>query len=51
MTDLVTMLLEDKAIEIAKNALKEGATVEFIKKITGLTADTIKRLQEELNIS
>jgi len=51
MTDLVTMLVEDKAIEIAKNALNEGASVEFIKKITGLAADTIQRLQEELNIS
>jgi hypothetical protein len=36
-------------IEIAKNALKEGATVEFIKKITGLKKETIQQLQAELN--
>jgi len=51
MTDLVTMLLEDKAIEIAKNLLRKGSTVEFVTETTGLTADTIQRLQKELNIS
>jgi predicted transposase/invertase (TIGR01784 family) len=33
-----------KAIEIAKNALAEGASVEFVSKITGLDTDTIKKL-------
>ena len=36
------------AIEIAKNALREGATAEFVKKITGLAIEIIQRLQKEL---
>ena len=35
---------EKGRIEVAKNALAEGASVEFIKKITGLDLETIKRL-------
>jgi hypothetical protein len=34
--------------EIAKNALKEGATAEFVRKITGLAAETIQKLQAEM---
>jgi hypothetical protein len=34
--------------EIARNALAEGATEEFVSKITGLDMDTIKRLKIEL---
>ena len=41
-------LLEDRDIEIAKNALREGATAEFVKKITGLAIEIIQRLQKEL---
>jgi hypothetical protein len=48
MSDLAVMLMEDHAIEIAKNAIKEGITIDKKKKITGLTADTIQRLQTEL---
>ena len=33
------------AMQIAKNLLKEGASIDFIKKVTGLDEDTIKRLQ------
>ena len=32
-------------IEVARNLLAEGSTVEFIQKITGLDIDTIKTLQ------
>ena len=32
-------------VEVAKNALAEGASVEFVKKITGLDLETIKNLQ------
>jgi len=32
---------EEKAIEIARNALAEGATPEFVQKITGLDMETI----------
>ena len=49
MTDLATMLVEDKAIEIVKNALKKGATMEFVSDITGLDESTIERLQTELD--
>jgi hypothetical protein len=48
MTDLITKLMEDKASEIAKNALKEGLSIDFIKKITGLNESTILHLQAEL---
>ncbi|MDR0300798.1 MAG: hypothetical protein LBI04_00610, partial [Treponema sp.] len=48
MTDLITMLMEDKASEIAKNALKEGSSVDFIKKITGLNESTILQLKSEI---
>jgi predicted transposase YdaD len=34
--------------EIARNALVEGASIEFVQKITGLDMDTIKNLQAAL---
>ena len=48
-TDLGTMLVMDEKTEIAKNALREGATISFIQKITGLEESTVQRLKEELN--
>ena len=39
---------EEMAIEIARNALREGATMEFARKITGLAIEAIQRLQMEL---
>jgi hypothetical protein len=36
--------IEEGREEIAKNALREGATVEFVQKITGLDSETITRL-------
>jgi len=40
----------EKGIEkTAKNALAEGASIEFVKKITGFNDETIMRLQEDLN--
>ena len=35
---------EEKALEIARNALTEGATPEFVQKITGLDIETIQGL-------
>ncbi|MDR1210789.1 MAG: hypothetical protein LBK40_01010, partial [Spirochaetaceae bacterium] len=35
---------EERETEIAKNALGEGASVEFIQKITGLSTETIQSL-------
>ena len=36
---------EDGREEIARNALAEGASIEFINKITGLDTETIMSLQ------
>jgi predicted transposase/invertase (TIGR01784 family) len=35
---------QKKALEVAKNALKEGASVEFIRKITGLSEEELRSL-------
>jgi predicted transposase YdaD len=40
--------IEESREEIARNALAEGSSLEFIKKITGLDMETIKRLASEL---
>ena len=40
---------EDKQEEIARNALAEGVSIEFVKKITGLDMETIKKLQGAVN--
>ena len=43
-SDLATA--EDGGKEIvARNALAEGASIEFVSKITGFDIETIKRLQ------
>jgi predicted transposase YdaD len=36
----------ESALRVAGAALSEGASIDFIKRITGLDADTIRRLQE-----
>jgi len=52
MTKLTeAVLLEkrnDEKLEIAKNALREGAGIEFIKKITGLDEFVIRDLQAKI---
>ncbi|MCJ7475730.1 MAG: Rpn family recombination-promoting nuclease/putative transposase, partial [Wolbachia endosymbiont of Homalodisca vitripennis] len=35
-------------IEIAKNSLKAGVSIDVISEITGLSVDEIKQLQEEI---
>ena len=40
---------EENKKEVAKAALKEGATIEFISKITGLTKEEIQKLKDEMN--
>jgi len=37
-----------KAIEIANNAIKKGADIEFIAEITGLTIEQIEQLRSEM---
>jgi predicted transposase/invertase (TIGR01784 family) len=39
--------LTESRIEIARNALAEGLSIEFIQKITGLDLETIQRLDSE----
>jgi predicted transposase/invertase (TIGR01784 family) len=34
----------EKAIEVARNALAQGASIDFVNKITGLDIETIKQL-------
>ncbi|MCL1808521.1 MAG: Rpn family recombination-promoting nuclease/putative transposase [Clostridiales bacterium] len=41
--------LLEKTIEIAQNALKEGASLDFVKKITSLDEPTVKQLKMELD--
>jgi hypothetical protein len=49
MTAVMQMIwdeaVQDNKIEIAKNALGEGLSVDIIKKITGLTAKELQELQ------
>jgi len=39
---------ENKALEIARNALGKGLSLEFVHEITGLGLDTLKDLQAGL---
>jgi predicted transposase YdaD len=36
---------QERNEEIAKNAFAEGASVEFVRKITDLDIETVKRIQ------
>jgi len=38
---------EEAKLEIARNALAEGATYDFVQKITGLELEKIEKLQEQ----
>lgn len=49
MTAVAEMIANDKAIEIAKNMLKDNEPIEKIIKYTSLDESTIKHLQTELN--
>ena len=41
---------KENAIEIAKNALREGVAIDIIAKITGLAVDIIQQMKQELDI-
>lgn len=41
--------VEDREIEIAKNAILEGANNKFIAKITGLTVEEVEKLRAKMN--
>ncbi|MDR1318180.1 MAG: hypothetical protein LBJ90_01025 [Treponema sp.] len=38
---------EEGKEEIARNALAKGASLEFVREITGLDIDTVTRLSQE----
>ena len=40
----INTAFEKGKMEVAKNALAEGATIDFVKKITGLDMETIQSL-------
>ena len=40
--------LEKGREEIARNALREGSSIEFVKRITGLDDGTIRKLQGQV---
>ena len=39
---------EKGIIKVAKSALEKGADIDFVIKITGLAAELVKKLKEEL---
>jgi len=45
----VEKALSEEKIETAERALTEGATVEFTAKITGLTIEQVKEIQQNMN--
>jgi hypothetical protein len=50
LSDKITEIntaVEKRDIEIAKNALREGATIKFVQKITGLDFETVKKLKKQ----
>lgn len=49
ITDLATMLVEEREIEIAKKLLKRGMSITAIAEDTGLDESTIEWLQLEMN--
>ena len=48
VNDAVNNALNEKAIKMAKGAIKKGLSIEDIADLTGLDAEEIKELQEEL---
>jgi len=47
MKSALDTAVEEKQIEIAKNAILEGANNTFIAKITGLTVEQVEQLRTE----
>jgi predicted transposase/invertase (TIGR01784 family) len=44
ITSAVNTGIKQNTLEIAKNALRAGATIDFVKTITGLDTETIKKV-------
>jgi predicted transposase YdaD len=49
MGAIAEMIKRDDMIDVAKKALIEGASIEFVMKITDLDVETVSQLQDELN--
>ena len=47
--DALAVRFEEGKEEVAMNALAEGASIEFVKKITGFDDETIRKLQDAIN--
>jgi predicted transposase YdaD len=47
LEEAIAVQREEREREIAKKALNEGASVEFVQKITGLSIEDIERLAAE----
>jgi hypothetical protein len=47
MKSALETAVEENKIEIAKNAILEGATDNFIAKITGFSVEQVERLRNE----
>jgi hypothetical protein len=47
--DALAVRFEEGKEEVAMNALRKGASIEFVKEITGFDDETIRRLQESVN--
>jgi hypothetical protein len=45
------MIANDKAVEIAKNMLRKGSSVEFVLETTGLDESTVVNLQAEMVVA
>jgi hypothetical protein len=41
--------IEDNQIDIAKNLLQEGVSIEIISRSTKLSIDRVKELQQQIN--
>ena len=49
MSDMGTLLVKDRNMEIAKSMLKDRVSVEFVARHTGLDEETVQQLKDELD--
>lgn len=47
--NMISSAKDEGKIEVVKNALKEGLSIEMISKITGKSIDEIKEIKNMLN--
>jgi len=49
MSDMGTLLVKSKSMEIAKSMLKDRASIEFVARHTGFDEETVQQLKDELD--